>query len=84
FIEYSSFIKSFIFIASLSYVTKLYFIRNYNLVTYDRLAIKMNDLINEGYSMKTAKKKLISFAIKVTKGEITNDRIELLKLIKHL
>ncbi|MCR5647317.1 MAG: HD domain-containing protein [Acholeplasmatales bacterium] len=62
----------------------LYFIRNYNLVTYDRLAIKMNDLINEGYSMKTAKKKLISFAIKVTKGEITNDRIELLKLIKHL
>ena len=60
-----------------------YFINNYNIVTYNKLAIKIKDLVDRGYSEKNAKKKLISLAIKVTLYEIANDRNELLKLIKH-
>ena len=60
-----------------------YFINNYNIVTYNKLAIKIKDLVDRGYSEKNAKKKLISLAMKVTLYEIANDRNELLKLIKH-
>ena len=59
-----------------------YFLNNFNLVTYNKLSIKMIDLLEKGYSEKNAKKKLISLAIKVTLNELNNDRKELLRLIK--
>ena len=59
----------------------IYFINNYNLVTYNKLAIKKNDLILKGYSEAGARRKLILLATKITKNELVNDRKELLKII---
>ena len=51
------------------------------MVTYNKLAIKKNDLILKGYSETGARRKLILLATKITKNELVNDREELLKII---